>query len=368
MDFRPSEEQLAVQDMTRRFARETLLPGILEREEQFAEAVKARQELFEMGFGALLLPEEDGGMGLDTQCFVLALQELAAVDAALALQLAHHNVFGVMLLREMAGPDLRDAWMEQLSAGQLLAVWAGTEDQEDPLALRQEKDGLVLEGGLRWVTGGASAGLVMVGMRREEGSRLLLLPGDTPGLTRLAEDRSLGLRCAGISRFKLKDVNLASQHELAFEEQLPAAVRQLAAIAWGAVSLGMMIGAAELSRTYAAERVQFGRSIDSFEAIRFKLAEMALRIESLTGLLVRAAAARDAGMDAESGRLADMAQLAGAIGASYCGRECVQIHGGYGYSREYHAERFMRDSRAMELVGGGAESLRERLATTWMNA
>jgi alkylation response protein AidB-like acyl-CoA dehydrogenase len=182
------------------------------------------------------------------------------------------------------------------------------------------------------------------------------------------EPLSLGLRGAGIGRVTFTQVQVYENARLdtRISGKGLMLVRATASLGWASVALGIMEGAADAARLYSAQREQFGRSINSFEALRFKLADMQWKIESTRGLALRAAAAADAGQPTEFARLADLARLAGADGAAFCGREGVQIHGGYGYSREYHAERFMRDARGMELVGGGVEGLREQIAARWI--
>lgn len=363
MDFRPGEDALAIQDATRRFARERLLPGALARDEAGADPAGLRGELFEMGFGALTIPEEAGGLGLEPLAFALALEELAVVDASLALQLAWHNLQAELLLR--SGDEAAiERWLPRLAAGELLAAHAAA-DGEEPLKAEADGEGWTLSGRKRWVTGGRVAGLVLATARIGDGHGLFALELPMDGVVLEDEAAALGLRGAGLCALRFHDARLGAESRLdgpRDAESLLEELRPLRGLAMAAVGLGLGRGALELAQAYAAQREQFGRTIDRFEAIRFKLAEMDLKTEAVRGLVWRAAAAAAAGEDGEFGRLAPMAKLMSAECATFCAVEGVQVHGGYGYSREYHAERLMRDARALPLIDGASETVRESIA------
>jgi alkylation response protein AidB-like acyl-CoA dehydrogenase len=362
MDLRLGEETLAIRDTTRRFAREQLLPGLRERDERAADPAALRGELFEMGFGALTLPEDAGGLGLGPLELALALEELAAVDASLALQLAWHNLQAELLQRAGGGAARR--WLPGLVSGERLVVWAAADGEEVLRAEAVETDWR-LTGLKRWVGGARAAGLALATARTAEGMGLFAVELPREGVSVEAEPRALGLRCTGLAALRFRSAMLPGEARLDGARsagELLAELRPLRALALAAISLGLARGAFELALAYAAQREQFGRSIDRFEAIRFKLVEMELRCEALRGLLWRAAAAASAGDAAEAARLAEMAKLMSAETATFCAVEGVQIHGGYGYSREFHAERLMRDARALPLIDGSSEAVRESLA------
>jgi alkylation response protein AidB-like acyl-CoA dehydrogenase len=373
MDFTLSDQQDAVRDMARRYAVERLLPGIAEREEQVAsggpwpDLSRERAGLFELGFGGMLLPEDEGGLELDHLSFHLALVELSQVDPSMGQLLSNHNALGVGWMRH-AEPRLKELWLPRLAAGQALASWVRMDDLQQPLQAVATERGFELTGVKRMVTAGAIGDLLLANANLEGRRVVLALQAATEGVTLEREPLSLGLRGAGIGRVTFTQVQVDENARLdtRISGKGLMLVRATASLGWASVALGIMEGAADAARLYSAQREQFGRSINSFEALRFKLADMQWKIESTRGLALRAAAAADAGQPTEFARLADLARLAGADGAAFCGREGVQIHGGYGYSREYHAERFMRDARGMELVGGGVEGLREQIAARWI--
>jgi len=373
MEFMLNDAQQAVRELARRYAQDRLLPGMQAREEASAvegegpDLSRERAGLFEQGFGGILLPEDEGGLGLDHVSFSLALEELAKVDPSMGQLLSNHNALGVGWVRH-AVPRIREEWIPRLASGQALAAWTRMDDLQKPLQAREDGPFLVLDGVKRMVTAGAIGDLLLVSANLEGRRVLLAVPADTPGIRREREPKSLGLRGAGIGRVEFHGVRVDEDARLDLRASGKGLmlVRATASLGWASVALGIMEGSARLARDYAAQREQFGRTIDQFEATRFKLVDMQAKIEAVRSLAWRAAAAADAGQPTEFARLADMARLLGAEGAAFCGRECVQIHGGYGYSREFHAERFMRDARGMELVGGGVEGLREQIASQWI--
>ena len=373
MNFTLSDDQQAIRETARRYAMDKLLPGLREREETMAgqgempSLSRERAGLFEMGFGGMLLSEDEGGLGLDHLSFSLALEEISRVDPAMGQLLSNHNAIGVCWMSH-AVPRLKEAWLKRLATGQALASWVRMDDLREPLKASPHPRGYVLNGVKRMVTAGAIGDLLLVNADLEGRRVVLTLPAFSEGVTQEWEPKSLGLRGAGIGRLLFRDavVDEDARLDSLLSGKALMILRATASLGWASVALGICEGAAELARSYAAQREQFGRTIDRFEAVRFKLADMLLKAEATRSLAWRAAAAADAGQPTEFARLADLARLQGAEGASFCGRECVQIHGGYGYSREYHAERFMRDSRGMELVGGGVENLRESIAERWI--
>ena len=377
MDFRLSEEQLAVQDMTRRFARERLLPGVRERDEQGADPAELREELLGMGFGGLLVPEEQGGMGMDRMCLALGLEELAAVDAALALQILTSNVWGCQALELFGDDEQKSAALPPLAGGESLSAFCCSEPEAGSdrsliglSAATSGNGGFILNGSKCNVIAAAAAGVMLVVAGGEEaggvGERndlsLLLVDAGSPGITVSPVRDTLGMRCAGIADVDFADL-LAPPGALIGKAgagaRMLSELAPLASLGTAAVGLGMSVGAFELAREYASQREQFGRTIARFQGIRFKLSEMALRLEATRGLVMRSACAET---ETERAALGDMARLGAADTACFCARECVQIHGGYGYSREYHAERFMRDAKALDLFWETGEMVRSAIA------
>jgi alkylation response protein AidB-like acyl-CoA dehydrogenase len=379
MDFRYSEEQLAVQDMTRRFAREKVLPGVRERDEAGQVPDDLRRELLGMGFGAMLVPEEWGGMAMDSISYSIALEELSAVDASLAVALSVTNSLGCAPLLAFGTPDQRERFLRPLCDGRMLAAFclseAGAGSDVRSLETRIERDGehYVITGSKMWVTNGSRADLFLVIGAGPDSSdprgakTALLVEKDTPGMSVGKLEDKMGLRCSDTALMHFDAVRVPKANLLHEEGKgLHVALAMLdgGRIGIASQALGLARGAFELALDYAKQREQFGKTIDQFQLIQFKFADMAVRIEAARNLIYKACSLRDAGLDYS--RYAAMAKLYASETANFCARECVQIHGGYGYSREYHAERFMRDARVTEIYEGTSEIQRIVIARSVM--
>ncbi|MCB1045610.1 MAG: acyl-CoA dehydrogenase family protein [Calditrichaeota bacterium] len=379
MDFLFTEEQLAVQEMTRRFAREKVLPGVRERDENAEIPDALRHELLEMGYGAMMVPEEWGGMGMDSISYSLALEEISAVDAALAVALSVTNSLGCAPLLRFGTEAQREKYLRPLCDGRMLAAFclseagAGSDVRSLETRIEREGDEYVITGSKMWVTNGSRADLFLVigssgpEVEGRSAKTALLVEKGTPGLSLGKLEDKLGLRCSDTALMHFDRVRVPAGNLLHEEGKgLHVALGMLdgGRIGIASQSLGLARGAFELALDYARQREQFGKTIDQFQLIQFKFADMATRIEAARNLVYKACSLRDAGLDYS--RYAAMAKLYASETANFCARECVQIHGGYGYSREYHAERFMRDARVTEIYEGTSEIQRIVIARSVM--
>lgn len=379
MDFRYSEEQLAVQEMTRKFAREKVLPGVRARDEAAEIPDELRRELLGMGFGAMLVPEQWGGMGMDSISYSIALEEISAVDASLAVALSVTNSLGCAPLLKFGTPEQQERFLRPLCDGRMLAAFclseagAGSDVRSLETRIERDGDGYVITGSKMWVTNGSRADLFLVigagpDSPDPRGAKTaLLVEKGTPGLSVGKLEDKLGLRCSDTALMHFDGVRVPRANLLYDEGKgLHVALAMLdgGRIGIASQALGLARGAFELALAYAKTREQFGQSIDRFQLIQFKFAEMATRIEAARNLVYKACSLRDAGE--EFSRYAAMAKLYASETANFCARECVQIHGGYGYSREYHAERFMRDARVTEIYEGTSEIQRIVIARSVM--
>ncbi|MCA9785506.1 MAG: acyl-CoA dehydrogenase family protein [Candidatus Delongbacteria bacterium] len=379
MDFLFTEEQLAVQEMTRRFAREKVLPGVRERDENAEIPDALRHELLEMGYGAMMVPEEWGGMGMDSISYSLALEEISAVDAALAVALSVTNSLGCAPLLRFGTEAQREKYLRPLCDGRMLAAFclseagAGSDVRSLETRIEREGDEYVITGSKMWVTNGSRADLFLVigssgpEVEGRSAKTALLVEKGTPGLSLGKLEDKLGLRCSDTALMHFDKVRVPAGNLLHEEGKgLHVALGMLdgGRIGIASQSLGLARGAFELALDYARQREQFGKTIDQFQLIQFKFADMATRIEAARNLVYKACSLRDAGLDYS--RYAAMAKLYASETANFCARECVQIHGGYGYSREYHAERFMRDARVTEIYEGTSEIQRIVIARSVM--
>lgn len=379
MDFRLNEEQLAVQEMTRRFVREKVWPGVRERDEHGEIPDALRRELLEMGYGGMMIPEDWGGMGMDSISYSLALEEISAADASLAVALSVTNSLGCAPVERFGTQEQKERFLRRLASGEWLGAFCLTEANAgsdasglQTTAVREGGD-WVINGTKSYVTNGSRADtFLVIAVTGEKDSRTrksaFLVEKGTPGLTVGKLEDKLGLRCSDTAMMHFDNVRVPGENLLHEEGKgMHVALGMLdgGRIGIASQSLGLARGAFELALAYAKEREQFGKSIDNYQFIQFKFAEMATRIEAARNLTYKACSLRDAGEDYS--RYAAMAKVSASETANFCARECVQIHGGYGYSREYHAERFMRDARVTEIYEGTSEIQRIVIARSVMS-
>jgi butyryl-CoA dehydrogenase len=355
--FALSEEHQAIQETTSGFVKDVLLPSIRERDDAREDALEARATLMEMGFGGMTLAEDVGGLDLDSLSISLVLEEIARVDPALSLQLAWHNVWGLGLLQQSQSVSAKKL-LTQAAAGETLLCWAGESD----LDVVKEADAYVVHGRLTQRPALAAAGHLIFIATTQEKEGLFLLDMNQNNVTCESDEQSMCLHTAAWGKAQFE--NARAELLLPLDET-PAALHSLRAmesLALGSIALGLLQGAFHLAKQYASEREQFGRRIDQFEAIRFKLGQMALDTVRLDALRMKAAWVLTEKGSRAAAQLCDMLRLDAALAAAEAGREGVQVHGGYGYSREYHAERYMRDARLLGSISGGLEVLGERIA------
>jgi alkylation response protein AidB-like acyl-CoA dehydrogenase len=315
-------------------------------------------KLAELGFFGMLIPEADGGMGFDTAVYAAALEELAWGEPAVALLVAH-SVLAADLIARHGNDEQRARWLGGMAAGEIIGCIAFAEDGHPPLdalntRAERDGDGWRLRGRKRWVSNGAAADVVVVLASTPDGPALFAVPREhaTPG----AAAQTLGLRALPLVDLEL-DADLGADALLGTaagdpREDDDALGRTSAA----AIAVGIAQAALDHAVGYAAVREQFGRPIRSFDGIRDKLVDMALRTTAARALLERAAAAPH---DAAA---AAMAKLAAADCAMHVTTEAVQVYGGYGYMRDYPVEKLMRDAKATQIMHGSSDALRARIA------
>ncbi|HEX4601888.1 MAG TPA: acyl-CoA dehydrogenase family protein [Gemmatimonadales bacterium] len=357
-----SETQRQIVDLAREFARTRIEPHAAEwdRTRHFARDVL--DELGKLGFLGMCTPEEYDGMGLDAVTYCLALEELAAADASIALSVAIHNALpSTMLLRH--GSEAQKArWLKPMARGELLAGFALSEPESGSdagaLAARAVRDGdhWVLSGTKAWVTNGGTADLIVVLAKSERGICAFLVPTALPGYRAGKPEDKMGLRASNTVAVALEDARLPADHLLGTEGQ--GFAYALEALDTGRLGIamqatGIALRALEHAVRYAAERQQFGAALREFEAVQFKLADMATRVEAARALALRAAARRDAGDDLTM--FASMAKLFASETAMWVTTQAVQLFGGYGYMRDFPVEKLFRDAKVTEIYEGTSE-------------
>jgi len=355
-------EQSQIVDLAREFARTRIEPNAAAWDQKAHFPTDVVSELGSSGFLGLVTAESHAGMGLDALTYLLVLEEIAAGDAGLAVSMnIHHGVQHGLLARH-GSPAQQERWLRPLAAGELLAALAVSEPDagSDPAALRTQAvrrgDAWVLSGTKAWVTNGAAAGVVVVLARSPAGVSAFLVPTDAKGYRAGPPADTMGLRSANVVSVTLDGVEIAADHLLGDEGQgLSYAQHALDFTRLGTAGLAVGVARRALEHAvgYCGERRQFGKALREFEAVQFKLADMATRVAAARAL------AHETAVRAERGDtltpLASMAKLCAAEAVMWVTTQAVQLFGGYGYMRDFPVEKLMRDAKAMELYDGTSE-------------
>ena len=371
------EEQEQILQLVRDFAAEHIAPHAArwDAEKHFDRDVIDR--LGSLGFLGMLVPEAYDGLGLDTLTYLCAVEEIAAADASIAVSVAVHNSLPSQMLLRHGTEAQKDRWLRPMARGERLAAFALSEADagSDAAALRAQArragDGWVLNGGKAWVSNGGTADLVLALVRTDaEGDRrgargigCFVVPANAPGFVVGKPEDKMGLRASNTAAVYFQDLELPGDHLLG--EADSGFVYALEALDNGRMGIAAQacgIARAALGHAcrYAAQRRQFDHAIREFEAIQFKLADMATRLAAARCLLHEAARRKDAGETVTA--WAAMAKLHCSETAMWVATQAVQVFGGYGFMRDYPVERLMRDAKATEIYEGTSEIQRVVIA------
>ena len=365
-----TEEQQSIVSTARQFAAEELLPNVARWDEEAYFEPSLPGKLGALGFLGMLLPEEYDGLGLDTTSYLLALEEIAAADASTAVMMSVHNSLPTQMILRFGTEEQKRRFLPPMARGELLGAFALSEPEagSDASALRcqarRDGDHYVLEGTKSWVTSGSVAGVIVVMARTDQpdhrrggrGISAFLVTPDLPGFKVGKKEDKMGLRASPTVQLNLDGLRVPVANRLGEEGMgFIYAMQSLdnGRLGIAAQAIGIARAALEHATKYAAERRQFGKPIRDFEAIQFKLADMALRVTASRALLHLTAAAKDRG---ESITLyGSMSKLMASETAMFVTDEAIQIFGGYGYVKEYPVERLLRDAKVTEIYEGTSE-------------
>lgn len=378
-----SDVQEQVQDLARTFAAEHLLPFAAEWDRAHAFDRGVLRTMGELGFFGMLVPEALDGLGLDTLTFLLALEEIAAGDASVAISMSVHNSLPTQMLLCHGSPEQQERWLKPMARGELLGAFALSEADagSDAAALRTQAtrtaDGWVLNGAKAWVTNGATADVVLAMARTDgaddrrgtRGIGAFVVPTGTSGYVAAKPEDKMGLRASNTCTVYFQDLRLPADHLVG--EAGSGYLYALQALDGGrlgvaAQACGIARAALEHATAYAGERRQFGRPIGEQQAIQFKLADMATQLAAARALLHETARRKDAGEPLRA--RASRAKLFASEMAMRVTTEAVQIFGGYGYMREYPVERLMRDAKVTSIYEGTSEVQRIVIGRDLLNA
>ena len=367
MDFNLTEEQKMIRQAAREFAQNELLGGVIERDEKQLFPVEEMKKLGALGFLGMMVDPAYGGAGLDTISYVLAMEEISKVDASASVCMSVNNSLVCWGLQEYGTEAQKQQYLVPLAKGEILGAFLLSEPEAGSDATSQHTfaedcgDHYLVTGTKNWITNGNSASvyLVMAQTHPEKGSHginTLIVEKSWPGVTVGPKENKMGIRGSDTHSILFQDVKVPKENRIGADGfGFKYAMRTLngGRIGIAAQALGIASGAYERSLQYSKERKAFGEEISKLQAIQFKLADMATRIEAARLLVYKAAWEKDQGLD--YGLSASMAKLFCSETAMWVTTEAVQVHGGYGYVKEYHVERMMRDAKITQIYEGTSE-------------
>jgi alkylation response protein AidB-like acyl-CoA dehydrogenase len=372
MDFRLSEEQLMIQKAAREFAQQQCLPGVIERDEHQKVPKEQLLQLADLGFMGIMTPAEYGGAGMDTISYVLAMEEISKVDSSVSVSVSVNNSLVCWGLEHYGNEAQKQKYLTPLAQGKkdgelyvgaflLSEPEAGSDATHQHTSAVDKGDHYVLNGVKNWITNGSTASvyLVMAQTDASKGSRginAFIVEKNTPGITVGPKENKMGIRGSDTHSISFMDVIVPKENRIGedgFGFNFAMKTLNGGRIGIAAQALGIASGAYELALAYSKERKSFGKPIHEHQAIQFKLAEMATRIETARLLCYKAAWEKDNHMDYVMS--AAMAKLHASDTAMWVTTEAVQVHGGYGFVKEFHVERLMRDAKITQIYEGTSE-------------
>jgi len=367
MNYRFSETHLMIRDTARQFAQDELAPGVIERDEKEMFPYDAVKKMGELGFMGMMVAEEYGGAGLDTISYVLALEEIGKVDASACVIMSVNNSLVCWGLEAHGTEEQKQKYLVDLAAGRKLGAFALSEPEAGSDATNQrttatrDGDSYIINGTKNFITNGANADyvLVMAATDRSKGPRgvsAFIIEKGTPGYSVAKKERKMGIRSSDTVSLAFQDCRIPATNRVGEEGTgIKFALKTLDGGRIGIATQALAIAEASLEASirYSKERKAFEKPIADLQAIQFKLADMSTNIEAARGLILNAATLKD--QNQPFGPMAAMAKLFASKIAVECALEAMQIHGGYGYMREYHVERYLRDAKITEIYEGTSE-------------
>ena len=367
MEFKLTEEQWAVKEAAREFAQKELLPGVIERDTHMKFAEKEIAKMGELGFLGMMVSPTYGGGGMDTWSYVLAMEEISKVDNSCSVLMSVNNSLVCWGIETYGSDYQKLKYLPKLTTGEWIGCFclsepeAGSDATSQRTTAFEQEDHYILNGTKNWITNGGCASLhvVIAQTYPEKGHRginAFLVEKSWPGVTIGAKEDKLGIRSSDTHSIMYSDVKVPKENRIGedgFGFKYAMSVLSGGRIGIAAQALGIAAGAYELSLQYAKERETFGKPIGHHQTIAFKLADMATEIEAARLLVYRAAWLKDMGLEYDTA--SSMAKLFASQTAMKHTVEAVQIHGGYGYVKEYHVERLMRDAKITQIYEGTSE-------------
>ncbi|MDH6253071.1 alkylation response protein AidB-like acyl-CoA dehydrogenase [Chryseobacterium sp. H1D6B] len=367
MDFNLSEEQLMIQQAARDFAQTELLPEVIERDREQKFPTEQVKKMGEMGLLGMMVDPKYGGAGMDSVSYVLAMEEIAKIDASAAVVMSVNNSLVCAGLEKFASEEQKQKYLTPLASGKVIGAFALSEPEAGSDATSQKTtaedkgDYYLLNGIKNWITNGGTASYYIViaqtdPEKKHKGINAFIVERGWEGFEIGAKEDKLGIRGSDTHSLIFNNVKVPKENRIGedgFGFNFAMAVLNGGRIGIASQALGIASGAYELALKYAKTRKAFKTEIINHQAIAFKLADMATQITAARMLCFKAAVEKDAGKDiSESGAMAKLYSSQVAMDTTI---EAVQIHGGYGYVKEYHVERMMRDAKITQIYEGTSE-------------
>ena len=367
MNFELTEEQMAVRDAAREFAQTELLPGVIERDDKQQFPAEQVRKMGELGFMGMMVDPKYGGGGMDTVSYVLAMEEISKIDASASVCMSVNNSLVCWGLEKYGTEEQKQKYLVPLATGEKIGAFclsepeAGSDATSQKTTAEDKGDYYLLNGTKNWITNGNSASiyLVIAQTDREKGHKginCLIVERDMEGFVVGKKEDKLGIRGSDTHSLMFTDVKVPKENRIGedgFGFKFAMSTLNGGRIGIASQALGIASGAYELALAYSKERKAFGKPISQHQAIQFKLADMATEIDAARLLCLKAAHLKDQKKD--FAMASAMAKLFASKVAMDVTIEAVQVHGGYGYVKEYHVERLMRDAKITQIYEGTSE-------------
>jgi alkylation response protein AidB-like acyl-CoA dehydrogenase len=367
MNFELNEEYKMIQEAARDFAQQDLKPGVIERDEKALFPYDQVKKMGELGFMGMMVDCKYGGAGLDALAYAIVLEEIAKIDASAAVIMSVNNSLVCYGLEAYGTEEQKEKYLKPLASGNMLGAFALSEPEAGSDATSQhttaidQGDHFLLNGTKNWITNGGNADIYLIiaqthPEKAHRGINVLIVEKGMPGFTIGPKENKLGIRSSDTHSLLFSDVKVPKENRIGedgFGFKFAMKTLDGGRIGIAAQALGIAAGAYDLALAYAQERKTFGKPIADHQAIQFKLVDMEVEIEAARLLTYKAAWTKDQGLPYS--KEAAMAKLHASEVAMKTTIESVQIHGGYGYVKEYHVERLMRDAKITQIYEGTSE-------------
>jgi alkylation response protein AidB-like acyl-CoA dehydrogenase len=367
MNFELTEEHKMIRDAARDFAQTELLPGVIERDENQTFPTEQIKKLGELGFMGMMVSPKYGGAGMDTVSYVLAMEEISKVDASCSVVMSVNNSLVCWGLETFGTEEQKEKYLRPLASGEIIGAFclsepeAGSDATSQSTTAIDKGDHYLLNGTKNWITNGSTASVYLVIAqtdveKKHKGINAFIVEKGAEGFVVGSKENKLGIRGSDTHSLMFTDVKVPKENRIGEDGfGFTFAMKTLSGGRIGIASqaLGIASGAYELALQYSRERKAFGKEISKHQAIAFKLADMATEIEAARLLCLKAAWLKDTGQNYDT--LGAMAKVFASETAMKTSVEAVQVHGGYGFVKEYHVERLMRDAKITQIYEGTSE-------------